>query len=214
MLPVFTAEEMRRLDRRATAELGISGATLMEAAGAGAAGEIRAAFGPLRKKKVVVLCGKGNNGGDGFVVARHLARGGASVRVFLVGAAREVKGDAGAKLSELRRARGARLTEVTREDGFEEAERALAKCDLVVDALLGTGLTGPAEGSMARAIGLINASGRLVAALDLPSGLSADAGGLLAPPLPPPPSPRGAPPTPTRGASAPSWSSRARSGRR
>ena len=87
MLPVFTAEEMRRLDRRATAELGISGATLMEAAGAGAAGEIRAAFGPLRKKKVVVLCGKGNNGGDGFVVARHLARGGASVRVFLEAAA-------------------------------------------------------------------------------------------------------------------------------
>ncbi|MEK6530750.1 MAG: NAD(P)H-hydrate epimerase, partial [candidate division NC10 bacterium] len=122
MLPVFTAEEMRRLDRRAIAGLGISGATLMEAAGAGAAREIRAAFGPLRKKKVVVLCGKGNNGGDGFVVARHLARGGASVRVFLVGGARAVKGDAGAKLSELRRARGARLTEVTREDGFEEAE--------------------------------------------------------------------------------------------
>jgi len=181
MLPVFTAEEMRRLDRRAIAELGIPGATLMENAGAGAAREIRAAFGPLRNKKVVVLCGKGNNGGDGFVVARHLARGGASVRVFLVGAAREVKGDAGAKLSELRRARGARLTEVTREDEFEEAERALAKCDLVVDALLGTGLTGPAEGSMARAIRAINASGRPVVALDLPSGLSADAGALLGP---------------------------------
>ncbi|MBI2544582.1 MAG: bifunctional ADP-dependent NAD(P)H-hydrate dehydratase/NAD(P)H-hydrate epimerase, partial [Candidatus Rokubacteria bacterium] len=63
MLPVFTAEEMRRLDRRAIAELGIPGATLMENAGAGAAREIRSAFGPLKRKKVVILCGKGNNGG-------------------------------------------------------------------------------------------------------------------------------------------------------
>src|SRR3990172_10094550 len=101
MLPVFTAEEMRRLDRRAIAGLGLSGATLMETAGAGAAREIRAAFGPLRKKKVVVLCGKGNNGGDGFVVARHLARGGASVRGFFLGGGPGGEGGGGGGGSQL-----------------------------------------------------------------------------------------------------------------
>ncbi|MBI2552959.1 MAG: NAD(P)H-hydrate dehydratase [Candidatus Rokubacteria bacterium] len=181
MLPVFTAEEMRRLDRRAIAELGIPGATLMENAGAGAAREIRSAFGPLKRKKVVILCGKGNNGGDGFVVARHLARAGASVRVFLVGSARDVKGDAALKLSELQRVRGARLTEVGGENALEEVTRALAGGALVVDALLGTGLTGPADRLVGRAIGAINASGRPVVALDLPSGLLSDAGALLGP---------------------------------
>ncbi len=181
MLPVFTAEEMRRLDRRAIAELGIPGAALMENAGAGAAREIRSAFGPLRGKKVVILCGKGNNGGDGFVVARHLVRAGAGVRVFLLGAPADVKGDAAVKLGKFQRARGARVTAVTGEDSFEAVERALAGADLVVDALLGTGLTGPAGGVTARAVGAINASRRPVVALDLPSGLSSDTGGLLGP---------------------------------
>ena len=181
MLPVFTAEEMRRLDRRAIAELGIPGVTLMENAGASAAREILSAFGPLRGGKVVVLCGKGNNGGDGFVVARHLLRGRARVRVFLLGAAREVKGDAAVKLGELRRARGAQVTLVIGAGGFKEVEGALAGADLIVDGLLGTGLTGPAEGLVARAIGAINASGRPVVALDLPSGLSSDTGALLGP---------------------------------
>ncbi|MBI4587288.1 MAG: NAD(P)H-hydrate dehydratase [Candidatus Rokubacteria bacterium] len=180
MLPVFTAEEMRRLDRRAATELGIPGATLMENAGAGASREIRTAFGPLRGRKVVILCGKGNNGGDGFVVARHLLRGGANVRVFLFGGARDVRGDAAVKLREFRRSRAARMTEV-RADGLAEVERALSNGDFVVDALLGTGLTGPAEGLIAGAIRAINASGRPVVALDLPSGLSSDTGAHLGP---------------------------------
>lgn len=180
MLPVFTAEEMRRLDRRAIAEVGIPGTTLMENAGVGAAREVRSAFGALRGKRVVVLCGKGNNGGDGFVVARHLRRGGARVQVFLFGAVRDVKGDAAVKLTEFQGSRG-RVTEVIREENLKEVERALAKADLVVDALLGTGLTGPAEGVIARAIEAINASGCRVVALDLPSGLSSDTGRLLGP---------------------------------
>jgi NAD(P)H-hydrate epimerase len=112
VLPVFTAEEMRRLDRRAMTELGIPGTTLMESAGAGAAREIRAAFGALRGKTVVILCGKGHNGGDGLVVARHIKRSGAHVRVLLFAAVREVKGDAAVKLREFQRSRG-RLTVVT-----------------------------------------------------------------------------------------------------
>lgn len=180
MLPVFTAEEMRRLDRRAITELGIPGTTLMENAGAGAAREIRSAFGALRGKTVVVLCGKGNNGGDGFVVARHLRRGGARVRVFLVGSITEVRGDAAVKLREYQRSRG-QVTEVLRDEQIGGVERALAGADIIVDALLGTGLSGPAEGLMARSIAAINAAGRPVVALDLPSGLSSDTGRLLGP---------------------------------
>lgn len=181
MLPVFTAEEMRRLDRRAVTDLGIPGTTLMENAGAGAAREIQTAFGPLKRRKIVILCGKGNNGGDGFVVARHLRRGGADVRVFLLAGVRDVRGDAAVKLREFKRARGARLTEVRGEEALARVERALRSADLVVDALLGTGLTGPVEGVMARAIAAINAGGRPVVALDLPSGLSSDTGTLLGP---------------------------------
>ncbi len=180
MLPVFTAEEMRRLDRRAIGELRIPGTTLMGNAGAGAAREIRAAFGSLRRKAVVVLCGKGNNGGDGFVVARHLRRAGATVRVFLIGSVGDVRGDAAVMLSRFQRS-GGRVTEVLREDAFHHVERQLGSTDLVVDALLGTGLTGPAEGLIARAIHAINAAGSPVAALDLPSGLSSDSGALLGP---------------------------------
>jgi hydroxyethylthiazole kinase-like uncharacterized protein yjeF len=179
--PVFTAEEMRRLDRRAVSVLGIAGTTLMENAGAGAAGLIRAHFAPLRGKGVLVLAGKGNNGGDGFVVARHLRRAGARVGVFLVGARGEVKGDALAKLREYLRLPGARLDEVRGEEDLLRVGAALGKADLVVDALLGTGLSGPAEGLMAKVIAAINGSGRPVVSLDVPSGLSSDGGALLGP---------------------------------
>src|SRR5207245_8590193 len=119
--PVFTAAEMRALDRRATAELGIAGSTLMENAGRGAAAEIQsflvARKRPLRGLAIVVVCGKGNNGGDGFVVARRLAGGGARVRVFLIGRALDVRGDAASKLARLAAAR-LRPVEVTDSEGI------------------------------------------------------------------------------------------------
>ena len=176
MLGVFTAEEMRRLDQRAITELGIPGATLMENAGRGAAEAIVAALpalgAPRRGARVVIVCGKGGNGGDGFVVARWLKRHGARPTVLLVSAAAEVGGDAGRKLEELRRA-GIRPRPFT--DDRATADM-LARAHLVVDALLGTGSRGVPEGGVARAIELINASGRPVVALDIPSGLSANTG--------------------------------------
>ena len=97
MLPVFTAAEMRALDARAIRELlGISGPRLMDNAGTAAAAFIARWLAPIRGKAVVVVCGKGNNGGDGFVVARRLKARGATVRVFLVGRRADVRGDAAA----------------------------------------------------------------------------------------------------------------------
>jgi ADP-dependent NAD(P)H-hydrate dehydratase / NAD(P)H-hydrate epimerase len=171
---VFTAEEMRRLDRHAIAELGIPGATLMENAGRGAAEAIIAALpelgAPRRGARVVVVCGKGGNGGDGFVVARWLKRRGALPSVLLAFPPAEIGRDARLKLEEMRRS-GIRPLRL--DDG---AASALARAHLVVDALLGTGSRGSPEGSVARAIELINASGRPVVALDIPSGMSADGG--------------------------------------
>ncbi|OLD37652.1 MAG: hypothetical protein AUI57_10135 [Candidatus Rokubacteria bacterium 13_1_40CM_2_68_8] len=165
---------MRRLDRHAIAELGIPGATLMENAGRGAAESIIAALpelgAPRRGARVVVVCGKGGNGGDGFVVARWLKRRGALPSVLLAFPPAEIGGDARLKLEEMRRS-GIRPLRLA--DG---AASALARAHVVVDALLGTGSRGSPEGSVARAIELINASGRPVVALDIPSGMSADGG--------------------------------------
>jgi NAD(P)H-hydrate epimerase len=174
MKPVFTAEEMRRLDRRAVEQLGIPGATLMEHAGRGAA---QAALDELaqrrirpRSARVVVVCGKGGNGGDGFVVARHLARAGLRVRVLLTSPPNELTGDAALKYRALR----GRAIRPEACDDDRRLDAALATADLVVDAMLGTGARRAPAALIAHAIERINASGRPVIALDLPSGLPAD----------------------------------------
>ena len=174
MLPVFTAEEMRRVDQRAIRELGIPGVMLMENAGRGAAACIQAALPdlglPRRGVRVAVVCGKGGNGGDGFVVARWLKRAGHRVEVFLLAAPDELRGDPALKLREMER-RGLRARVV--EDPAVLA-RALPAAQLVVDAMLGTGARAEPSALIAAAIEHVNASGRPVVALDVPSGLSAD----------------------------------------
>jgi NAD(P)H-hydrate epimerase len=181
VLPVFTAAEMRALDARAIRELGIPGSRLMDNAGAAAAGLIAGWLAPVRGRSVVVVCGKGNNGGDGFVVARRLRARGAAVRVLLVAARAEVEGDAATALARWR----GRVEEIGTERDLGALGRALGRADAVVDALLGTGLTGAARGLVAASIELINRecgrAGIPVFALDLPSGLSADRGVLLGP---------------------------------
>src|SRR5207247_1654434 len=164
---IFTAEEMRRLDARAIAELGMSGATLMENAGRGAAEAIWALLEDLKARsgaRVVIVCGKGGNGGDGFVVARWLRKWGARVEVLLAFPEDEIRGDAGEKLRELKRS-GVRPWLV---EDLEAAEETLARADVIVDALLGTGSRGAPEGRVARLIELINASGRPVVAPHFP----------------------------------------------
>ncbi len=175
MLPLFTAEEVRGLDRRATADLGIAGTTLMENAGRGAAEEIKALLDDMkapRNARVAVVCGKGGNGGDGLVVARWLKKWGARPEVLLAFPEREIAGDAGEMLRALKQT-GLRPWLVEDEDAAAEA---LARSEIVVDALLGTGARGAPEGRVARLIELINASGRPVVALDIPSGVPADGG--------------------------------------
>src|SRR5262245_11187728 len=167
---------MRRVDQRAVADLGIPSATLMENAGLGAARCILDALPalglPRRGVRVALVCGKGGNGGDGFVVARRLRAAGHRVEVFLLAPRGEVRGDAAEKLAALER-RGVRVHQVQDEVVLS---RALPAAQLVVDAMLGTGARGAPAPLVARAIELVNACGRPVVALDIPSGLPAAGG--------------------------------------
>ena len=173
MIKVVTAQEMQNLDRRATAEYGIPSLVLMENAGSGATREMLATFPALLRSRVAILCGRGNNGGDGFVVARHLLDRGAILETFLLARREEIAGDARINLEILEKM-GAHLTEVRDGGQLGVLSDRLTSTDVVVDALLGTGTHGPARGMLAEAIELVNRAGRPVVAVDIPSGLIAD----------------------------------------
>ena len=176
-MTVVTAAEMRALDRW-TIEHGTPGAVLMERAGGGAARvlrtRLRAARGP-----VVVLCGRGNNGGDGFVIARHLRRARVPVEVWLAAHPADVRGDAADMLAAWRRGRNP-VHDLTGAGRVAALGDRLAKAAVTVDALLGTGLNAPVTGLVACVIESVNrwsaSSGRPVLAVDIASGLSADSG--------------------------------------
>ena len=179
MTYLVTGQQMRELDRLTIERYGTPGRVLMERAGAGATAHLLRAFPQLlsdtRKASVLVLAGKGNNGGDGFVMARLLRQRGLACEVVLAAKRADVSGDARRALSAFVRGRG-RITEVTRPDQLALVEDKLRSCGLVVDALLGTGLNAPVRGLVAGLIALVNGSDRPVVAVDIPSGLDADRG--------------------------------------
>jgi NAD(P)H-hydrate epimerase len=165
----LTRAQVRELDRRAIEEFGIPGILLMENAGRGAAEVLLRLSG---RGPVHIVCGKGNNGGDGYVVARHLDAHRVGVVVHRCCDETEIQGDALAHYRILQRC-GVPI------HGFESAERLaehLQFAEWIVDALFGTGLTGAVRFPHADILRTINASGLRVLALDLPSGLDADTG--------------------------------------
>ena len=157
---------MTRADEGAQA-LGIPGGVLMERASVEMSRAILASFGPLLGRRVLVAAGGGNNGGDGFVIARELYRAGAEVAVFAT--RNEYEGDAKANLDVLKNL-NVRLV------GREEFGGELAAADLVVDALLGTGFRGEVHGDLSVLVGEINGSGIPVVAVDVPSGVNGSTG--------------------------------------
>jgi len=171
---ILTAAEMREVDRLTTRNHGVPSLTLMENAGKSVAEFIRDRFPDFKRRPIVVLCGKGNNGGDGFVVARHLRKMGASISVFLIGDPREVKGDAAADLRRWKKT--GKLTV-----GLPPAKSGAPRFrsgEIVVDALLGTGVRGALEGPLAQVVSEVNDRpvGCWAVAVDIPSGLNADTG--------------------------------------
>jgi hydroxyethylthiazole kinase-like uncharacterized protein yjeF len=173
-MKTVTALEMKQIDRRTIDEAKIPGLQLMERAGQGAARLALDLLGDPQGKTVMLFCGRGNNGGDGFVVARLLAEAGALLVVYLVGKIDEVRGDARENLKRLQK-----LNIDVAEVGALKDVADPGDADLIVDALLGTGLSGPVKGLMADIIGLINRAGPAVLAVDIPSGVDADSGRIL-----------------------------------
>ena len=174
----LTREQVRELDRRAIEEFGIPGIILMENAGRAAALEVLNLAGPAGR--VAILCGKGNNGGDGYVVARHLHNQGLEPHVFVFGRLDEIAGDAATNLSIIRRM-NLFVTQVVTDDDLPKVEAMAGASDVVVDALLGTGAAGEPRGLIRRGIEVINRSGKAVVAIDIPSGLDANSGEALGP---------------------------------
>jgi NAD(P)H-hydrate epimerase len=160
---------MREVDRAAIEDLGVPSLVLMENAAIGVVEAMGRAFGDA--ESAAVFCGPGNNGGDGLAVARHLAVRGWEVRVFLVTGGRELSGDAAVQLGICRQAE-LPILEVSSEEGLAPAVEAAAECDLVVDALFGTGLGRPLEGLFAQVVEAINTLPAPCVAVDLPSGLA------------------------------------------
>jgi hydroxyethylthiazole kinase-like uncharacterized protein yjeF len=170
---VLSAAQMREADRRTIHEIGIPSLVLMENAGRQVVAAMEAVHGDLQEHDVAVLCGRGNNGGDGFVVARTLLQRGVDVSVFLIGRVADVRGDARVNLEILGRL-GLTVVEVADSQDWELHFSAIADCTIIVDAIFGTGLNEPLSGLLETVVADVNGSGIPVVAVDLPSGLSAD----------------------------------------
>lgn len=179
-MKIVTAAQMKSLDQQATVVYKIPSLLLMENAARGLVDQIEAVYGAGRGKQITIVAGRGNNGGDGLAAARHLKMRGAEVVIYLLSPIDRISGDARVSLDIWRATDGALFVE----GGFSlpHLVEDLSESDLVIDALLGTGLSHPVTGVYADVIGLINEHGergRTIVSVDIPSGISADTGETL-----------------------------------
>ncbi|MBW2434437.1 MAG: NAD(P)H-hydrate epimerase, partial [Deltaproteobacteria bacterium] len=170
---LVTAAEMQEMDRQAIEKHSIPGLELMETAGQGATITLLSLFAEQAEEGVSIVCGKGNNGGDGFVIARELAAKDFNVTVYLLAKTEAVQGDAAVNLKRLA-ALKVPVIEVPDEDSFSKVKAGILRSGLLVDAILGTGLTSDVRGFFKVVIDFINTTGIPVFAVDIPSGLNSD----------------------------------------
>jgi ADP-dependent NAD(P)H-hydrate dehydratase / NAD(P)H-hydrate epimerase len=173
-MKILTAAEMKEVDRLTTARYRVASLTLMENAGRRVAEFIQRRFPNLAARRIIVLCGKGNNGGDGFVVARYLRKMGAKPDVYFIGNPREAKGDALTNLN-----RWKKIGKLHNDSALHTAFFSkLPQGSIVIDALLGTGVRGSVDGRLREIISAVNERecGTCVVSVDIPSGVQADSG--------------------------------------
>jgi NAD(P)H-hydrate epimerase len=179
-MQAFSREQMRHLDRLAITELGIPGVVLMENAGRSVAEVVLQLLesGTAKKARIAVLCGGGNNGGDGYVIARHLHNRGQTVTLFAAADPRRLTGDAAIHANICAKLK-LECRKIFTAEKLAAAETRLAEADLLVDALLGTGFSGEAREPLASVIRCCNelaAQGKKIVAVDVPSGLDCQTG--------------------------------------
>src|SRR5580765_8272416 len=155
---VLNTAQMRDADRRTIDEIGIPSLVLMEKAGRQAVAAMEAMYSDLLERQVAILCGRGNNGGDGFVVARTLVQRGVDVSVFLMGRVVDVRGDARTNLEILGRI-GVTVVEIADSEAWELHFSEVSDCNLIVDAIFGTGLNAPIAGLIESVVADVNESG-------------------------------------------------------
>ena len=170
---VLDAAQMREADRRTIEDIGVPSIVLMENAGRQVVAAMRATYDALDDRRISILCGRGNNGGDGLVVARVLWQQGLHVTVCLLAHENDLSPDALANYRILR-GLGLSILEVDDASGWREASRDALDSDLLVDGILGTGIGRPLEGLLEAVVADVNASGVPVLSIDMPTGLSAD----------------------------------------
>ena len=173
-MKVVTANEMRNIDSQTINEIGIPGIVLMENAGLGVVRAIERDFPVSRFSNVSIFAGKGNNGGDGLVIARHLVNRGYHVNTYLLSEPDKFSGDA---LTNLQIAQKTLTLEfILSDEHLEKHKASITQSDLIVDAIFGTGLSGPVRGFAGSVIEFLNSINIPIIAVDLPSGLDADYG--------------------------------------
>lgn len=170
-----SVEQMREIDRRAIQAFGIPGVVLMENAGRAVFREVMMHLQGKSRPTVLIFCGKGNNGGDGYVVARHLLNHNVKVKLFLLAHQGEIKQDARVNLEILVKMKLA-INEINKSEDLDKFKNEITAANLIVDGILGTGVKGQIEGLTKQVIELINGLNKPVVAIDIPSGLDADTG--------------------------------------
>ena len=175
---ILTAAQMREADRCTIEDIGISSLVLMENAGRQVVAALETAYESQLEGRVAVLCGPGNNGGDGFVVARTLLQRGGDTLVCVIGSLADIQGDARTNLDVLGQL-GVAVVEIADEQHWELHFSEISKCSLIVDAIFGTGLRSPLAGMLETVVADVNASNIPVVSIDLPSGVSADTAHLI-----------------------------------
>ena len=178
MSKLLTGPQMREADRRTIEEVGLPGVVLMENAGAGVVASLKDRFPDWRRRRILVLAGAGNNGGDGFVIARRLLMDGGRVLVLLFGRAERLKGDARTNHRVFVNI-GGKVREIVERSQLIAQEPIFSHVGLVVDAVFGTGLQRPVTGVIAEMFQRINDADLPVMAVDIPSGVCADSGKIL-----------------------------------
>ncbi|MCP4396289.1 MAG: NAD(P)H-hydrate dehydratase [bacterium] len=174
-MKVATAAEIRELDRRAIEDVGIPGAVLMENAGTRVLRVMQERYPDLKNRRILIACGKGNNGGDGLVLARHLFNRGVEVRVTLLADRHQLVGDAGLNFV-IATKMDIPIVEITSNEQLPAFRNLLPQADILVDAILGTGLSDAVKGLYKHVIESMNKAEKPIIAVDIPSGLSADSG--------------------------------------
>lgn len=177
-MKIADARTIRDIDRVAVEKYCILGLQLMENAGRGAADIISGELGGAPGAKAAVFAGKGNNGGDGYVAARHLHNAGIEVTVYSLCALDELKGDAAANASSWKKM-GGEVKELLSIEAVKAASGSIVKCDTVIDAIFGTGLSDEVTGHYGEAIRQLNSLAKKIVSLDIPSGINATTGAVL-----------------------------------